>query len=201
MKFEIGDETDKLHCMALRHEFLRCDDALILFNKYKSIALIHGRNRALSIRCYNAYASFTQSLYEFYYGCCAREQRDTEVCKDNRSRTAIIDSYMSHHARRVLDSLQPDIEVSAPPHHLTEESEALVESFPEELRRARNKCAVHADHKRVKSISLAQFYNRYNHLMQLLHSDAKSWWSSQEIPFPDLHEITDFMVLIEKRNT
>jgi hypothetical protein len=31
MKFKIGDATDTAHCVALKHEFLRCDDAFKYF--------------------------------------------------------------------------------------------------------------------------------------------------------------------------
>ena len=76
MKFKTGDKTDRALCIALKHEFLRCDEA---FNQFASAAttLITQRRRRLAYNAYNAYAQFIHHLYEFALCAIARDRNDT----------------------------------------------------------------------------------------------------------------------------
>jgi hypothetical protein len=42
MKFQLGDATDIALCVALKHEFLRCDDAFNDFALSAKTMIIHG---------------------------------------------------------------------------------------------------------------------------------------------------------------
>ncbi|WP_175874061.1 hypothetical protein [Burkholderia sp. BCC0397] len=56
MKFNAGDETDQKLCLMLRHEYLRCGEALADFKLYAQQLQRGEDSRAISYRAYNAYA-------------------------------------------------------------------------------------------------------------------------------------------------
>ncbi len=64
MKFQPGDATDTALCVALKHEFLRCDDAFNDFASSATTMIEQGENRRISYKTYNAYARFIHHLYE-----------------------------------------------------------------------------------------------------------------------------------------
>jgi hypothetical protein len=49
MKFQIGDATDAALCVALKHEYLRCDDAFSDFASSAKIMSEQGENRRSGI--------------------------------------------------------------------------------------------------------------------------------------------------------
>ena len=79
MKFTAGDQTDSDHCIALVHEFMRCDNS---FNEFAALGermIRCGRNKEISLRTYDAYARFIQHLYEFLKGCINRFLPDARI--------------------------------------------------------------------------------------------------------------------------
>jgi hypothetical protein len=74
MKFQIGDTTDTALCVALKHEFLRCDDAFNDFASSAKIMITQGENRRIAYKTYNAYARFIHHLYEFMLSAVARDR-------------------------------------------------------------------------------------------------------------------------------
>jgi len=77
MKFKTGDATDTALCIALKHEFLRCDDAFSDFSASAVTMITQGENRRIVYKTYNSYARFIQCLYEFMLGATARDRHDT----------------------------------------------------------------------------------------------------------------------------
>jgi hypothetical protein len=71
MKFIIGDATDRALCVALKHEFLRCDDAFEGFAAAAGRMIRFGEDRRTA---YRAYAWFLHHLYgctpESSFDCC-----------------------------------------------------------------------------------------------------------------------------------
>jgi hypothetical protein len=50
MKFRIGDATDAALCIALKHEFLRCDDAFNDFVASATIMIMQRENRRIAYK-------------------------------------------------------------------------------------------------------------------------------------------------------
>lgn len=70
---ENWETKDSLHCAALKHEFLRCEEAFKQFEGHATEMILHGENRSISYKTYNAYSDFLHRLYEFLKGATFRE--------------------------------------------------------------------------------------------------------------------------------
>jgi len=94
MKFKPGDGIDSAHCTALKHEFLRCEDAFKDFETYAKLMIMNAQiaegggssispeeNRLIAYKTYNAYSRFLHHLYEFMLGEVAREIGDTATLR------------------------------------------------------------------------------------------------------------------------
>lgn len=46
MKFKTGDLIDSAHCTALKHEFLRCEDAFKDFEAYATMMIMQAQDEA-----------------------------------------------------------------------------------------------------------------------------------------------------------
>src|SRR5260370_11908602 len=110
MKFKPTDAIDSEHCTALKHEFLRCEDAFKDFETYGTLMIMkaqaeaEGRtemppeeNRLIAYKTYNAYARFIHHLYEFMLGSVQRGRGDTAELKSE-----LASRYIQGHAQRVL---------------------------------------------------------------------------------------------------
>jgi hypothetical protein len=193
MKIKDGDGKDTALCVALKHEFLRCDDAFNDFAASATIMVTHGENRRIAYKTYNAYARFIQHLYEFMLGAIKRERGDTEL------RWQMADSYIYSHAQRILTNRRDAILKGTAPaweNHISNYPEKVPKDFAKEFRRVRNKASVHVDSER-SALSLTGFYDSYHKYLGLLYRDVKTWWGRHEDEFPDLKEITAFSVLIK----
>ena len=75
MKFRRGDVIDSAHCTALKHEFLRCEDAFKDFETYGKLMIMRAQaeaagqlstsqdeNRLIAYKTYNAYSRFLHPL-------------------------------------------------------------------------------------------------------------------------------------------
>src|SRR4051812_6922664 len=79
MKFQIGDATDTALCVALKHEFLRCDDAFNDFALYARLMIAReDADRRAAYKTYDAYARFIHHLYEFLIGAAVRDFQNTK---------------------------------------------------------------------------------------------------------------------------
>ena len=194
MKFQIGDATDTALCIALKHEFLRCDDAFKEFASAGTAMVTQGENRRIAYTAYNAYAKFVHHLYEFMLGAVARDRQNTTQLKFNTA-----ERYIASHAQRVLTNRREAILNGTAPayeNHISYFPEKISPTFAAEFRQFRNVASGHVKVERSK-LSLTDFYGRNHKFLGMLYSESKSWWGRLGEEFPDLEEITAFSVLIK----
>lgn len=194
MKFDIGDATDTALCLALKHEFLCCDDAFNDFAESAEIMIMQGENRRIAYRTYNAYARFILHLYEFMLGAIARDRKDTSQLDFKMA-----DAYVRSHAQRNLTNRREAILNGTAPaweNHISTYPEKVPATFATEFRQYRNYASAHVTHKR-SNLNMTDFYEKNHLYLGLLYSDAKSWWGRAASEFPDLKEITSFSVLLK----
>lgn len=194
MKFEIGDATDTALCVALKHEFLRCDDAFEDLVSSAKIMIVHGDNRRIAYKTYNAYARFIHHFYEFLMGAATRDRLNTEHLKSD-----VADRYVTHHTQRILTSRRKALlngRAPAGENDITYYPERVPRSFAAGFRRCRNVASGHFTHKR-SNLNMTNFYDQNHKFLRMLYHDVKGWWGRQGGNFPDLKEITAFSVLLK----
>lgn len=208
MKFTPGDTTDSEHCTALKHEFLRCEDAFKDFETYGTLMILKAQaeakgtpptspneKRLIAYKTYNAYSRFILHLYEFMLGAVAREIGNT-----GELRGKIADRYVMAHAQRILTGRRRAIQNGTAPvweNSISYFPEKVPAEFAEEFRRMRNKISVHVSHER-SSIRLSDFYENYHKYVHMLYWNCLGHWGLRGKEFPDLREITKFSVLLRK---
>jgi hypothetical protein len=193
MKFIGGDATDTTLCIALKHEFLRCDDAFNDFAESATSMITQGENRRIAYKTYNAYSRFIQYLYEFMLGALARDLKDT-----TQLRAEMADKYIASQTQRILTNRREAILRGTAPsweNNISYYPEKIPRDFAKDFRQCRNKVSTHVSHER-SALSLSNFYDQYHKYLGLLYHDAKGWWGHLDDEFPDLSEITAFSVLI-----
>lgn len=203
MKFAAGDEIDSDHCTVLEHEFYRCQDSFKQFESYGQQLILQGKSRKRSYRTYNAYADFIHHLYEFMLGCHARDAGNTNITnKKGPERTKIIESYIMHHAQRVMTQYADSIRRGTAPDWVNDISYydvTVPEDFAKDFREYRNKVIGHVAYERSSKYSLTGFYHKYHKFMCYLYRDAIHFWGRCE-ELPDLKEITDFSLMLEQKD-
>jgi hypothetical protein len=209
MKFKVGDATDSAHCTALKHEFLRCEDAFKDFETYGTMMIMRAQaeaegdtpataeeTRFTAYKTYNSYSRFIHHLYEFMLGVVAREKGDTKRLKE-----AVRDRYIERHAQRILSGRRQAILNGTAPaweNHISAFPEKVPAEFAEQFRIMRNKVSGHVTHERP-TISLSDFYDKFHKYVYMLYQSCRGHWSLlRDKEFPDLNEITKFSVLIKK---
>jgi hypothetical protein len=195
MKFQIGDATDTALCVALKHEFLRCDDAFSDFAASAKIMIFQGENRRIAYKTYNAYARFIHHLYEFMLSAVARDRADTAPLSSDWA-----DRYIASHAQRILTNRREAILNGTAPeweNDISAYPEEIPPTFAAEFRRVRNIASGHAKFER-SNLNLTDFYDRNHLFLYLLYYEIRNWWGRQADEFPDLNEITAFSVLVKK---
>jgi hypothetical protein len=133
MKFQPGDATDTALCVALKHEFLRCDDAFNDFASSATTMIEQGENRRIAYKTYNAYARFIHHLYEFILGAVAREQGDTAQLSPDWA-----ERYIASHTQRILTNRRNDILNGTAPvweNHISAYPEKIPPAFAAEFRK------------------------------------------------------------------
>ena len=207
MKFKTGDEVDSAHCTALKHEFLRCEDAFKDFEQCAHVMIIKAQteeqtnttpkaheNRLIAYKTYNAYARFIHHLYEFMVGAMAREIGTTAQIEAQDA-----ERYIMSHTSRILQGRRAAILDGTAPaweNHISAYPESVPPEFAKEFRIFRNKLSGHVKHER-SVMSLSDFYEKYHKFLYMLYWNCLGHWGShRNEEFPDLKEITDFSVLI-----
>jgi hypothetical protein len=209
MKFKVGDSTDSEHCIALKHEFLRCEDAFKDFETYGTMMVMRAQaeaqgtaastaeeTRLIAYKTYNAYSRFIHHLYEFMVGATAREKGNTAQME-----AVDRDRYITSHAQRILTGRRQAILNGTAPvweNHISAFPEKVPANFAEQFRRIRNKVSGHVTHER-STVSLSEFYDDFHKYVYMLYHNCRGHWSIlRDKEFPDLSEITKFSVLLEK---
>jgi hypothetical protein len=198
LKFKPGDETDRQHCVALQHEFLRCHDAYIDFDTLGRIEIetVKHQDPWLAYRIYNAYSRFIHHLYEFLLGALRRDLADTAQIRWENS-----DPWINGQIQRILNNKREAIKNGTAPaweNSIDYYPEEVPKGFAKEFREYRNKAAGHVTHERSR-LSLTDFYDRNHKFLNLLYRDGYAWWGVQGKTFPDLDEITQFSVRVKER--
>lgn len=199
MKFQIGNEIDEDLCIAISHEFLRCEEAFNRFYFYAIEMVRKVKDRTVSFYAYNAYSDFIHHLYEFMVACCSRDCQNTNIA-DNKKRTKVIEKYINSNVQRLLNKRREYILNGTSPkweNDISYYPEKVPNEFAEEFRRYRNKTIGHASYERASKLSLSRFYNEYHKYLHLLYCDGFCW-KNKNNELADLKEITDFSILIEK---
>jgi hypothetical protein len=208
MKFTIGDDVDSAHCTALKHEFLRCEDAFKEFEHFATQMIMTAQNnhqqgripvvnesRFTAFRTYNGYARFIHHLYEFMVGALARETTTTGSIE-----AAVAERYIMSNVNRILRGKREAIIKGTAPaweNALSAYPEYAPQEFAAEFRKYRNKISGHVKYER-SIMSLTEYYDRYHKYMYMLYVNCLGHWGSHvDTDFPDLKEITDFSVLIK----
>jgi hypothetical protein len=200
VKFQPGDVTDSAHCIALKHEAPRCEEAFNDFAALAAQSIMVGENRALAFKMYNSYARFIHHLHEFMVGAFIREHHDTAAA-DGKNAYLNVERYISHHAQRILTGTREAIQNGTAPsweNDLSAYPEKIPPEFANNFRRCRNKTLGHVKHQRA-GLSLSDFYDRYHMYLHMLYKAVLGWWGLRGEDFPDLREITDFTVSIQKQ--
>lgn len=195
MKFNAGDETDQKLCLMLRHEYLRCGEALADFKLYAQQLQRGEDSRAISYRAYNAYARFILHLYEFILACDQRVRGDTAEIKGEVADGVIAASAQIAY-RRATSAYGAAPYGVAPYGSGIDVSVETLKEFGKALRLARNTAMGHVKHERAE-LSLSKFYGDYHRYLLALHRSAMHMWGSIGDEFPDLGEITAFSVLVK----
>jgi hypothetical protein len=196
MKFATGDETDTAICVALKHEFLRCEETFQQFAAAATTLLNKGADRKLAYNAYNAYARFIHHLYEFALCAIARDRNNTE-----RLNAVDADRYLASYLQRSVKKRRDAILNGTAPsweNHISRFPEMIPAGLAAEFRKARNIAIGHAGIKRSK-LDLSDFYDRNHKFLHIFYRDAESWWGRSSDEFPDLQEITAFSVLIKDK--
>jgi len=207
MKFRLGDATDSAHCTALKHEFLRCEDAFRDFETYGTLMIVKAQaeaegklsptpheKRFIAYKTYNAYSRFIHHLYEFTLGAVARETGNSRQMGADDAGLHIMG-----HAQRILTGKRRAIQNGTAPtweNNISYYPEKVPTEFAKEFRQLRN-IGGHVSHKR-SSLSLSDFYRKYHKYVYMLYRNGLGHWGLQAQEFPDLNEITKFSILIRE---
>jgi hypothetical protein len=209
MKFTLGSETDTAHCIALKHEFLRCEDAFKDFEKFATAMIMAAQNqentktpadanqtRWIAFKMYDSYARFVHHLYEFLLGAFIRERLDTAQVRAEEA-----DPWIQANAQRVLTGRRNAILNGTAPsweNRISAFPENVPSEFAREFRGIRNKALGHVTHERARK-SLTEFYDKYHKFLYMSYWNCLGFWGAHRNDvFPDLQEITDFSVLMTK---
>jgi hypothetical protein len=196
MKFKPGDPIDRDLCIALKHEFLRCEDAFKDCEAYARLtAASASQNESLLIayKAYNTYSRFIHHLYEFMLGAIAREIGNTKELEAIEA-----ERYIRSHAQRILTGRRLAIQKGTAPaweNDISYYPEKVPADFAKEFRQFRNQCFGHVTHKRSNA-SMSEFYEKYHKYVHMLYWNCRGSWGQRGEKFPDLKEITRFSFLI-----
>lgn len=200
VKFQIGDEIDNAMVKGIVHEYSRSKMAFNMFvNSFpRSEKSFRGENLGLNLYRYNAYALFTQHLYEYIVACLKRDRRDT-----GKIDFEILDNAINLEVEKILRLKRLTIDNKYAPQWENDRNYYEVscpENFGSDFRQVRNSLG-HVDYRRIVSanrILLSEFYINYHKFIMLLFNFAEESWSLDKIEKLDLGDVTDFNVAILK---
>lgn len=203
-------EIDRQHCLAIVHEYYRCNDAFELFSKEAIDLMKNGHTLEKGYRAYNAYSSFILHLYEFINSLFARDLKVTDLndlSKKYKTRddfTNFKDALMTSSMRRIIEKRIYCIEKGIAPSHWNKINsyKALLpipKDFSQNFRQYRNKIFAHVSYERAHKINLTSFYDKYHPYLYLLFADNGHFWGANNKEMPDLNLVTDFMKSISDK--
>ncbi|KAA3649276.1 MAG: hypothetical protein DWQ11_19885 [Proteobacteria bacterium] len=197
MKFDIGDETDQALTTTLIHELVLCKDSFERFAALAKMNIMGRRDKAIKIKCHDAYASFLHHLYEFYVGCIKRDLRNTDNLHND-----ILDKIFNREVTKLLKNRVDAIQGGYAPsweNHISVYQVEVPTEFGAQFRRIRNRTA-HASIKRSvpgNELPLGQFYEKYHGFVYLLYYSAQWLWTVKDIEAHDWKSIEDFDLAVQ----
>lgn len=207
MKITPGSTIDEMHCLAIKHEYLRCRDAFELFRDTATGMVLSGHTRDAAYRAYNAYSGFILHLYEFLIALHARDYENTEVISSKAARAQgaersdILDALVNEDTQRVVQARIDRIRQGSAPReeNALEHYTRLVPvpaDFAATFRKMRNKVGGHVTYERIEDIDLTVFYQANHQYLYLLYRDLGDYWGRHCEELPDLANVTDFFKAI-----
>lgn len=197
---------DRLHCMAIRHEYLRCRDAFESFREVAEGIILQGHTREHSYRAYNSYSNFILHLFEFLIALHARDFGVTEIkVKSGEKKSDLLDKLVSSTILKVVQNRICAIEegrASPWENHISVYQKLLPIpiDFASNFRQMRNKLGGHVTYQRIQDINLTEFYEKNHLYLYLLYRDCGDWWAGRsEHEFPQLEQVTDFLMTISRK--
>jgi len=223
----MDSETDRLHCMAIRHEYLRCKDAYELFVAQGESIVMQGHSHQRAYRAYNAYSSFIHHLYELYMALFARDHQvaDIKSClkikawvKGERAkRTGDEKNKVGTHtytdealnkqvylqANQWLSSIDRGaVSVEIHPRSQYESMLPVDQDFGPAFRSMRNKIAGHVTYERIELVKLTEFFQKYHpYLCMLFRNVGSSSFGRYLDNVPDFGEVTSFLEIFIRPDT
>jgi len=201
-RFTAGDATDSALCIAIHHEFLRCDEAFKEFASSAETMIMQGSDRRLSYKTYNAYARFVHHLYEFAMGAVQRDLSETDPLKHPTHKPhEMADKYINGIVQRILTNKREAIlSGNAEPweNHISAYPEKIPDGFAQDFRRLRNTASGHVKHQRTH-LSMSKFYEENHKFLYLLYTNSLRMWGTIGDKFPSLGEITAFSVMLREQ--
>lgn len=207
----MDEQTERFHCMAIRHEFMRCRDAYELFNKVGFNLVSQGHTNQKGYMAYNAYADFILHLYELQLALFSYAHKVPDISnalqskarKEKKRVCDYTDLMITEEVRRLAQRAIDDADSSE--HPLIDHDRALFESilppdpnFAEAFRKVRNKIAGHVSYERIQEVNLTNFYHRYHFYLYVLYLGISEAWEHRLDKTPEFGEVTDFLKAIAK---
>ena len=195
MKFERGDKIYQGLVEAAGHELLVATENYKLFKRSIQVAKEIKENNLINAMCYQHYAEFIRSLYEYYMAIIQWNENNT------RLRDYDFDSKMTEAVQRLLNFYGPvrkPLDPSFP--------EVAPTDFGKHFRQVRNRVS-HADYRRMAphlgedEITLASFYATYNFYCKLLLEHPQfSWGGKHFIDGYKWKPVSDFMKAVREND-
>lgn len=191
---------DQGHCVALHHEFLRCEDAFYEFRGLKKQIPIVGFSRHFSYRIYNVYARYILHLYEFMIGALTREIELKIITNKaiNLKKTFYGDDVAPEERCKTIEALIGDMTRRAVRNVFKQQEINVPGDFAEKFRKCRNKIIGHVTFDRAQ-IDMTDFYSKYDIYLTAIFLHSQSHWGiGRQKDFPDLNQITTFFANLEQ---
>ena len=141
----------------------------------------------MEVACYQAYANFLRSLYEYYSGILKLNSGNTKSPDHN-----VLDDCFNEAAQRLINFYRP-IESGTNPQY----PEKVPTLFGKDFRIVRNR-ASHADFRRMKpdsddsKVTLLDFYRSYHFYVYKMLSHPQFSWGGEHYANYDWQQIENF---------
>ena len=188
MQFERGDDTYKGQADSAGHELYVATENRRMFIRSVELAKSIQDNILIDAMCYQHYAEFVRSIYEYYVAIMKWNARNTHL------RDFDWDSKMNEAAQRLLNLYGPvrrPIDRSFP--------DSVPKDFGSRFRQVRNRTS-HADYRRMNPVLgedemiLASFFRQFDFYCSLLLEHAQfSWGGKRFVTGYSWEPVNEFM--------
>ncbi len=137
------------------------------------------------------YSRWIHHLYELLLALGARDIGNTRQFDGSEA-----ERYIAGEAQRILTRTRAAIIDGTAPvweNDISYYPSKIPPRFVRDFRECRNLAYGHVSHKRAH-LDLAESYERNHKFLYLFYRDILDWWSLRAPEFPDLKEITNFLL-------